>query len=456
MPRFIPEHLLQRITAVSLTVWLTTLACLPAAYAMDLDAAYQAALAYDADLHSARFARQEAEEGIAVARASLLPQLAYNYQRNRANTTNTLLSTGQTTNNGDYSTESSALTLRQPLYRKSAWAGLESARAQSAAADANYRKEDQNLALRVASTYLEVLLARSGLALANAETAAMEAQLTLAERAFKAGVGTRTDIDDAGARRDLSRARATEATMRLSQVAQDFRTVTDIDAARLPLIDPRALAGRLMTLTDRADWLARIESDNPDIQSLHKQLDAARADVERARGGHYPNVDLVLARQDGRSETNTTIGTGYRTDYVGVQVTVPLISGFGVMAQVRQSAARLDRIRQALESTRRKILAEAEHLFLAVGHGIEKVEALEQSIKSSEQALISSQKGVQAGTRTSVDVLDAERRLFEAKREQAFGAFELVINRMKFLALASAIDGGAIKFSSDWLASAKR
>ena len=131
------------------------------------------------------------------------------------------------------STESSALTLRQPLYRKSAWAGLKSARAQSAAADANYRKEDQNLALRVASTYLEVLLARSGLALANAETAAMEAQLTLAERAFKAGVGTRTDIDDAGARRDLSRARATEATMRLSQVAQDFRIVTDIDAARL-------------------------------------------------------------------------------------------------------------------------------------------------------------------------------------------------------------------------------
>ena len=164
----------------------------------------------------------------------------------------------------------------------------------------------------------------------------------------------------------------------------------------------------------------------------------------------------MLARQDGRSETNTTIGTGYRTDYVGVQVTVPLISGFGVTAQVRQSAARLDRIRQALESTRRKILAEAEHLFLAVGHGIEKVEALEQSIKSSEQALISSQKGVQAGTRTSVDVLDAERRLFEAKREQAFGAFELAINRMKFLALASAIDGGAIKFSSDWLASAKR
>ena len=129
MPRFIPEHLLQRITAVSLTVWLTSLACLPAAYAMDLDAAYQAALAYDADLHAARFARQEAEEGIAVARASLLPQLAYNYQRNRANTTNTLLSTGQTTNSGDYSTESSALTLRQPLYRKSAWAGLESAQA---------------------------------------------------------------------------------------------------------------------------------------------------------------------------------------------------------------------------------------------------------------------------------------------------------------------------------------
>lgn len=426
------------------------------AQAVDLAAAYQSALSYDADLLSARAARQEAEEGIPVARAGLLPQVSYSLQRNKANTTNFQIGTGRSSNNGDYFTDSNSLMLRQPLYRKSAWAGLQSAQAQSGAADATYQKEEQNLGLRVASTYLDVLLARAGLALATAETKAMEAQVLLAERAIKAGTGTRTDIDDARARRDMARARVSEANMRLSQVSQDFRTVTDVDAERLPTIDPQLLAGGAMAITGRTEWLTRIEAASPDIESLRKQLEAARAEVERAAGGHYPSVDLVLARQEGKSETNVTIGTGYTTNYIGVQLSVPLVNGFGVMAQVRQTEARVERVRQALESSRRKVLAEADRLYLAVEQGIEKVEALKQAIASTEQALISAQKGVLAGTRTVVDVLDSERRLYETKRDQAFGVFELANNRLKFLALANAIDGDTIKYTSAWLAMAKR
>jgi TolC family type I secretion outer membrane protein len=429
---------------------------LPLSHAADLESAYRSALSYDADLQSARAARLESEEGIPVARAALLPQIAYNRQYNKANTTNYQLSTGRSSNSGNYVTESESLTLRQPIYRKSAWAALESAQAQSGAADANYRKEEQNLGQRVATTYLDVLLARVGLALSNAETKAMEAQVTLAERSIKAGTGSRTDVDDARARRDMARARVSEANMRLSQVSQDFRTVTDIDAERLPATDPRALPAKRMAISGRADWLTRIESTNPEIQSLVKQLEAAYAEVERAKGGHYPTLDLVASRQEGQSETNTTIGTGYRTDYVGLQLSLPLISGFGVMAQVRQTDARVERVRQGLESTRRKVLAEADRLYLAVEQGIEKVEAIEQAIASAEQALISAQKGVQAGTRTLVDVLDSERRLFETKRDQAFSVFELANNRLKFLALADAIDGDAIKYTSTWLTSASR
>lgn len=429
---------------------------LPPAHAVDLAAAYQAALSYDAELQSARAARLEAEEGIPVARAGLLPQLAYNKQRNKANTTNTALGTGRNSNTGDYFTDSASLTLRQPIYRKSAWAGLDAAKAQSEAADANYQKEEQNLGLRVASAYLDVLLARTGLNLTKAETKAAEGQVTLAEKALKAGVGTRTDVDEARARRDMAKAHITEANMRLSQASQDFRTITAIDAEQLPQIDPRALPAKLMAINDRAEWLARIEAASPDIQTLRKQLEAASAEVERARSGHYPNVDLVLSRQEGKSETNTTVGTGYRTDYVGVQLSLPLISGFGVMAQVRQTEARVERVRQSLESARRKTLAEAERLYLAVEQGIEKVEAIEQAVVSAEQALISAQKGVQAGTRTIVDVLDSERRVYETKRDQAFGTFELATNRLKFMALANAIDSEAIGFTSAWLTAAKR
>ena len=426
------------------------------AQAVNLHAAYQSALSYDADLQSASAARLEAEEGIPVARAGLLPQIAYNRQYNKANTTNYQLGTGRKSNSGNYVTESESLTLRQPLYRKSAWAALESANAQSEAADANYRKEQQNLGLRVAATYFDVLLARTGLDLANAQVKNMEAQVTLSEKALKAGSGTRTDVDEARARRDASRAFVSESMMRLSQVSQDFRTVTNIDPATLPAIDPRSLPEATMAVGNLAEWLTRIESESPDIQSLRKQLEASQAEVERARGGHYPNLDLVAARQNGQSETNTTIGTGYATDYVGVQLTLPLISGFGVMAQVRQTEARVERVRQALESARRKTMAEADRLFLAVAQSIEKVEALKQAVFSAEQALISVQKGARAGTRNIVDELDAITRLTLTKRDQAASVFDLASNRLKFLALANAIDDDAIKYTSAWLASANR
>jgi outer membrane protein/protease secretion system outer membrane protein len=440
--------------SAGLAVLLSSL-LLSSAHAVDLETAYRSAQSYDAELLAAQAARLEAEEGIPVARAGLLPQVSYSRQRNKANTTNYQLSTGRSSDTGDYFTGSESLTLRQPIYRKSAWAALSSAQAQSEAADANYRKEEQNLGLRVTTTYLDVLLARAGLALANAEAKALDALVTLAERGLKSGTGTRTDVDDARARRDMSRARVSEANMRLSQTSQDFRTVTDIDASRLPAIDPRSLPSTAMALTGRAEWMARIEATSPELQSLRKQLEAADAEVERAKGGHYPSIDMVVSRQEGKSETNTTVGTGYRTDYIGVQLSVPLISGFGVMAQVRQAQAHTERVRQVLESTRRKLLAEAERLYLALELGIEKVQAIEQAILSAEQALISAQKGVAAGTRTIVDVLDSEQRVFLAKRDQAFSVFELANNRLKFLALADAIDDAAIKYASAWLAAAK-
>lgn len=424
------------------------------ANAVNLEQAYQSAQSYDAELQAAQAARLEVEEGVPVARAGLLPQINYNYQRDKANTVN--YRGGVSSDVGDYFRDSNSLTLRQALYRKSAWASYKSAQAQSEAADANYRKEVQNLGMRVSTTYLDVLLARVGLNLANAETKAMDGLVSLAERALQFGTGTRTDVDDARARRDMSRARVSEAAIRLSQASQDFHTVTDIDARQLPEIDPRRLQGRSLAIVDRANWLVRIEDANPEVQSLRMQLDAANAEIERAKGGHYPSVDLVISRQEGSSETNTTIGTGYRTNYAGFQVSVPLVNGFGVMAQVRQTSARSDRVRHTLESTRRKVLAEAERLFSTIAQGIEKVEAVEQAIVSAEQALISSQKGVQAGTRTIVDVLDAERRLFEMKRDQAFSMFELANNRLKFLALADAIDAETIKHASHWLSAARQ
>ena len=446
----------RHFTRLCLAALLCAAASMPAV-ALSLKEAYQAAIEYDADLLAARSAQEESREGVPIARASLLPQLSYTKQRNRSDTnTNYLDPRYADKDSGRYFSDSSSLNLRQALFRKPAWDALQAAKAQAGAADANYAKETQNSGLRVVSGYLEVLSTRASMTLAQKQTAAMEAWLTLAEKAFKAGRGTRTDIEDARSRHDTARAKETEAKIALSAAERNFEVVSGLAADRIPEHNPRQLNPDLMLVSQKEQWLQRIEDSSPDIQSLRMQLEAARSSVAQARGGHLPTLDLVASRQNSVSDTNTSIGVEYDTTYVGVQLNVPLYSGGSISAQTRQALAREEKIRQSLESTRRKTLAEANRLYQTVQQGSELVHALEQAVLSGEQAVLGEKKGVQAGTRTFVDALEAERRLYESMRDHAASIYLLANTRLKFIALAGAIDIEAIETVSAWLASASR
>ena len=120
----------------------------------------------------------------------------------------------------------------------------------------------------------------------------------------------------------------------------------------------------------------------------------------------------------------------YKTNYIGIQVNVPIISGGSVLAQTSAAVAREEKVRQTLESTRRKTLAEGNRLYLAIYQGVEQINALKQAIQSGEQAVIGEKKGIQAGTRTFVDALDTERRLFETMRDHALATYTLANNRL--------------------------
>ena len=441
---------------VFLAVLVSAATTLPAA-AVDLKAAYQAVLSYDAELLAAKASREESEEGVHVARAGLLPQLSYSTQRNKAETRTSFLNSSRpSVDSGRYDSATSSLNFRQALFRKPAWDALQGAQAQAEAAGENFSKETQSAGLRAVSSYLDVLLSREGMKLAKNQTIAMEAWLSLAEKSFKAGRGTRTDIEDARSRRDNAKAKETEAKMSQSSAEQNFEVVTGIKAELIPEFNPRLLNPDLMLVEGKEQWLRRIEESSPDLQSLRKQLEAAQSGVSQAQGGHWPTLDLVAARQYSESDTNSSIGTSYTTNYVGIQLNIPILSGGGVMAQARQALAKEERIRQILESTHRKTLAEGNRLYLAIGQGIEQVHALNQALFSAEQAVLGEKKGILAGTRTLVDALDAERRQFETMRDHAFAMYSLANNRMKFLALARAVDFDTIETLSAWLGSAKQ
>lgn len=425
--------------------------------AVDLKTAFETAMTYDAELLAAQSSRDEAVEGVGVARAPLLPQVNYSYQRNQAETlTQYIDSKRPDDDSGRYNSGSANFSIRQALFRLPAWYAYKGASVQAEASEETLRFEEQRAGMRAASYYFGVLSARATLEQTRTHLAAMQAWLDLAERSFKAGRSTRTDIEDARARRDIAKATETEARMALSAAGESFRVVTGLDAETINDAAAFSLDENGVRLAGgRDEWLLRVEDANPELQSLRKQLEAALLAVSQMRSGHLPTLDLVAAEQRGRSETHTTVGSQYTTDYVGVQLNIPLFSGGGTSAQTSQARARAERVRQALESARRKTLAEASRLYLAVEQGIEHVQALRQAVHSAEEAMAGEKKGLQAGTRTLVDVLDSERRLAEARREHAVSMYELANNRLKFLALSGGIDQESIGAMNGWLETAR-
>ncbi len=428
-------RLWQRIAGVAL-------ACLALpAWGFDLLSAYRNALANDATFLAARSALAAVRENVPQARAGLLPQVSLSAQRTQNTTENTTTQFGiPITRESRYSAEAGALSLRQPLYRRYNWAQLSFAEAQVAAAEAGFEKDRQDAGLRVAEAYFNVLLAQSQVRALQAQLEALAGQQKLAERAFAAGHGTRTDIDDARAQAQQAGAVLLDANFILDNARRTLAALVgtvstalaDVVPEQLPLLPPQPA-----TLDY---WLQQMEAANPELAMLRRQVEIARQDVSRQSAGHHPTLDLIAARQYGSNETNVSINTKYSTDYIGVQLAVPIFSGGGVAAAVRQAEANLDKSRFQFEAARKRLGVDTQKYFYGVTQGVDKVKAYEASLQAAQQAALSSRKGFQAGTRTQVDVLNALQRVADATRALYQTRYEFLLNRLRLAAAAGELD----------------
>jgi protease secretion system outer membrane protein len=410
-------------------------------WALDLLTSYRQALTSDATFLAARSNLEAIRENVPQAFAGLLPQVSASGQF----TTNHLdqkvpVAGGTFHREINYRADSANLSLRQPIYRKANWAQLSFAEAQVAAAEANFEKDRQDAGLRVAGAYFDVLIAQTRVRLLQAQLEAYEGQLKLAQRAFEAGEGTRTDIDDARSRALQARASLTEADYTLNStrrtlaalIGRPAEALADVVPERLPLNppEPATLDG----------WLQEADGANPELASLRHQVEMARQDVERQRAGHHPTVDFIAGRAYGSNQSSAEINQRNITDYVGVQVAVPIYSGGAVSSAVRQAVANLSRAQSLMDAARSRIAVETERSYYGVAQGIEKVRAFEAAVEAANQAVISTRIGVGAGTRTTVDVLNAVQRAAEAAMNLAQARYDFLQYRLRLAAAAGQLD----------------
>lgn len=426
----------------------------PAA-ALDLLDSYRLALRNDAR-HQASIAQAAASrEALPQARAQLMPNVSASLARSRNSTDRQALDIfgRPSRENFDYISSNYVLSLRQPVFRMYNFALYRQAQRQVDGAEATLDRSLQDLLVRLAGAYFEALLAQDQHALVIAQKEAYAGQLDAAKRSFAAGQGTRTDIDDAQARYDLTLAQELEASQNLGYTRRQLQTIVNEPVDSLAVLDAARLELQAPTPASAEEWIVRGEEVNAELRALRADIEVARQELDKARAGHYPTVDLVAQRSKSESENNVSINTRYLTTQVGVQVNVPLFAGGYALSQTRQALANIERAEQLYEARRREVAQEIRKEFQNVAEGILRVRALEQARRSAEQAVLSNQKGFQAGTRSRIDILDAQQQRVSVERDLAVARYRYIVARLRLQSLVGSLDEPEIEAVNAWLKS---
>ena len=432
--------------AIGALLCTSLLAATGPAWSMDLLQAYDAARQQDATVLAARATAAAGRERLPQARSQLFPSISANAQQtnNQLQSTTPNFQGVEQTLNSNYPSSSQTLTVRQPLYRPFNLAQLRQARAQVEDVEAGLLQEEQTLAVRVTSAYFDAMLALDQLALVVAQRTTLTTQLDGTRKTFAAGTGTRTDVDETQARLDQVMATEIEANQNVNftrrqlevLVNQPVGVLAKLNVGKLELQEPQPNV--LQAWTDKA------EQTSPQLTSLRAQLEAAREEVSKASAGHQPTLDAVAQWQRSQSESVTNNTNRYTNTSIGLQLSIPIFQGGYVNSQVRQALAAQERASQLLEAGRRDLSVRIFREFRGVLENVPKIKALERALASAEQLVLSNRKSFQAGSRTVVDILNAEQARTLVMRDLAQARYIYLVSKLRLQALVGEADQQAV------------
>ena len=439
--------------------------------ATDLVGIYEQAMLSDPLLREAEATRLATLESKPQAIAQLLPEIAANAnwsdQTNEGarNTTfgnvNLLTLFDQTQDGWAWD-----LTVRQPVFRWDRWVTVRQADKQVAQAEIDYRVAVQDVIVRVATAYFDVLAAQDTLASEQAAKEAIGRQLEQAQKRFEVGLIAITDVQEAQAAYDEAVAAEILAKRSLANQREVLREITgqfteelDSPVEQIPLLSPDP--------NDEAQWVETALQQNSALLSADLAAEIARDDVDIARNGHLPQVDLLVSYGEqelagaGLFGTNvdpelreSPVGTDASNAQIRLEFTVPIFNGGAVQSRVKQSNFRHRAAKEQLERVARQTERQTRDAYLGVISEIARVKALGQALESAQTALKATVAGFEVGTRTTVDVLDARRALFLAETQYARSRYDYLVNVLLLKQAAGTLTDADLKEINGWLAAA--
>ena len=279
---------------------------------------------------------------------------------------------------------------------------------------------------------------------------ANERQLEQSKQRFEVGLVAITDVNDNQAAYDQSRAEVINYKNQLENAWEALRVIigpVSVPLARLgdnlPLAPPEP--------NDIEQWTKVALENNYDIQAASMAVAAAKKEVEIQRSGHYPTLGLQAGYNLDRSGSEMFGGYDTDTSYIGLNLSIPIYQGGAVVSRTRQAGHNLGAAQEQLDQTRRKVNQAVTDAFRGVLSSISEVQARKAAIVSATSTLESTQAGLEVGTRTQVDVLTAQRQLFENEYLYLSARYDYIINGIKLYQATSGLNREAIERANTWL-----
>jgi outer membrane protein len=410
------------------------------AHGADLLGVYRDAVAYDAQFAAARAALAAGQEKLPQGRSGLLPTigLSANSTWNDIDTTRRV--NGAATTTTQYNSNGWTVQLTQPLFRWQNWVSYNQSELAVAQAEAQFVAARQDLIVRVAQAYFDVLLAQDVLATAKAQKVAIAEQLESAKRNFEVGTATITDTHEAQARFDLTSAQEIAAENDLAVKRQALRSVIGKEPEGLRnLRNGVQLAGPQPA--DINKWVELAEAGSASVQIYQALSEIAQREVEKQRAGHYPTLDLVATHGKSGSGFSSTTGSGTdsKSNTIGVQLSIPLFAGGATVSKDREAVALKEKAAADLDNARRTAALNARQAYLGVNSGLAQVKAYEAAITSSQSAVDSNKLGYEVGVRINIDVLNAQSQLYDTRQKLAKARLDTLGALLKLKAAAGTL-----------------
>jgi outer membrane protein len=400
--------------------------------AANLSDIYGQARKNDAIYASAQAAYRAGLEKLPQARALLLPSANLSANMRRVESDSNVASSSS------YTSRSVGLAVAQPIFRKQNLETLEQAKLQVQVVESQVKLAEQDLILRTAQAYFDVLLAQDNLATARAQKTAIAEQLALARKSFEVGAATIVDTHEAQARFDATVAEEIAAGNALDVKRRALEKLIMTAAPKLAILADKVTIN-LPQPNDMDSWVKLAHGNSLAVAINQSLAEIARREVERQRGGYLPTVDLTASYSDNRNATSSGVsGVDSRSGVVGLELGWNLYQGGATSSLVREAVANKEKAAFDLDNAVRQAELDTRQSFLGVVSGEARVRALEQAVVSTEAQLKSTKLGQEVGVRTGVDVLNAQQLLYSAKRDLASARYAAL---MSGLAL-KAVTGG--------------